>query len=56
MVSNLRNIHLGIYKNYQNFRTLIFFGYARLRGVGATATNLFLVFREWQKWVAIVTM
>ena len=35
MVSNVPNIHLGIYKNYQNFRPLIFYGYTRLRGVGA---------------------
>ena len=28
-------MHLGIYKNYQSFRPLIFYGYARLRGVGA---------------------
>ena len=35
MVSNVPNIHLGIYKNDQNFHPLIFYGYTRLRGVGA---------------------
>ena len=35
VVSNVPNIHLGIYKNYQNFHPLIFYGYTRLRGVGA---------------------
>ena len=34
-VPNVPNIHLGIYKNYQNFHPLIFYGYTRLRGVGA---------------------
>ena len=31
MVSNIPNIHLGIYKNCQNFHPLIFYGYSRLR-------------------------
>ena len=35
MVSNVPNIHLGIYKNYQNFHPLIFYGKTRLRGVQA---------------------
>ena len=35
MVTYVPNIHLGIYKNYQNFHPLIFYGYTRLRGVGA---------------------
>ena len=34
MVSNVPNIHLGIYKNYQNFHPLIFYGYSRLRRMG----------------------
>ena len=34
MVSNVPNIHIGIYKNYQNFHPLMFYGYTRLRGVG----------------------
>ena len=35
VVYNVPNIYLGIYKNYQNFHTLIFYVYTRLRGVGA---------------------
>ena len=35
VVSNVPNIHLGIYKNYQNFHPLIFYGHTRLRRVGA---------------------
>lgn len=35
MVSHIPNIHLGTYKNYQKFHSLIFYGYSRLRGVGA---------------------
>ena len=35
MVSNVPNIHLGIYKNYQDFHSLNFYEYARLRGLGA---------------------
>ena len=34
VVSNVPNIHLGIYKNYQNLHTLHWF-FTRLRGVGA---------------------
>ena len=35
MVSSVPNIHLGMYKNYQNFHPLIFYGYTRLHEVGA---------------------
>ena len=35
VVSSVANIHLGIYKKYQSFHQLIFYGYTRLRGVGA---------------------
>ena len=35
VVFNVPNIHLGVYKNYQNFHPLIFYGYTRLRGVKA---------------------
>ena len=35
VVSNIPNIHLRIYKNYQNFHPLIFYGYTRLCGLGA---------------------
>ena len=35
MVSNVPNIHLGIYNNYHNFHPLIFYGWTRLREVGA---------------------
>ena len=31
-MSNLLNIHLGIYENYQSFRPLLFYGYAHLHG------------------------
>ena len=35
MVSNVPNIHLGIYKHYQNFHPLIFYRHTRLRRLGA---------------------
>ena len=35
VVSNVFNIHLGVYNDYQNFHPLIFYGHTRLRGVGA---------------------
>ena len=34
MVVNVPNIDLGMYKNYQDFHRLIFYGYTRLHMVG----------------------
>ena len=60
MVSNVPTIHLRIYKIYQKFQPLIFYGYKRLRGVGADLPPPWLLaqisFEIWNFWLSIFSI